>query len=113
MSTDVMKIATLKELRRINGRSIMSEYNQTVDLDKVEEDVRACGYDPDEVQFPSTFSMIHEHKHGLKTEPHMRVKFIGPMSIAKKIKVDFLLDMSTKDYNELETVKSIEPEGEA
>ena len=35
------------------------------------------------------------------------------MSIAKKIKVDFLLDMSTKDYNELETVESIEPEGEA
>jgi hypothetical protein len=61
-------------LKAINKRALRNNYNRAIEEDFVDSL-------PDEMKFPVTFCMVHEHAAGQPVAPHMRCRIMVGKSL--------------------------------
>jgi hypothetical protein len=68
------KYFTKELLRKVNNRAIANNYNRAVEPEFIEQL-------PDDLHFPVTLTLLHEHAAGKPVAPHMRCRIMTGQSI--------------------------------
>tara|TARA_R100001143_G_C3350209_1_gene129076 strand:+ start:171 stop:503 length:333 start_codon:yes stop_codon:yes gene_type:complete len=92
MEKPILYIDGVAELRRLNEAAEKAGYNRQLDFYWLMKAEKLA----DDTRFPISFHMVHEHKAGEKTDPHMRVVF-NYDDQGNTLQ----LDMSMKNFNSL------------
>lgn len=94
----IMDYATLMVA---NHTAIKKDYNRTINIVGFLAAVKSLGYDPKKVRFPVLPVMLHEYAGGKITDPHVRVKVVGPSNVEEDVMVQAYLDCPMEIYNKL------------
>jgi len=84
-----------------NHQAIKRDYNRTINIVSFLSAVKSLGYDPKKVRFPVLPVMLHEHAGGKLTDPHVRLKVIGPSDLDEDVMVRAYLDCPMEIFNTL------------
>ena len=93
------RIMDYKTLLKANSLAIENNYNRTINIVNFLKAVKSLGYDPKKVKFPVLPVILHEHAGGKLTEPHVRVKVIGPSNPDEDVMVQAYLDCPLEIFN--------------
>ena len=100
------KVASFKQLQNIIKKGRENEYNRQLDetklkpflikeLDKIHKEIN-------EVRFPMTALMIHEHAQGERVAPHIRASIYIPGTGKERT----IIDVDWNIWNKLEQVEA-------
>lgn len=93
------RIMDYKTLLKANSLAIEKNYNRSINIINFIGAVKSLGYDPKKVKFPVLPVMLHEHADGKLTDPHIRVKVIGPSDPDEDVMVKAYLDCPLEIFN--------------
>jgi len=95
------RVMTYKDIIEANKQAIKLDYNRTLNADNFFDTVEEFGYDPKTTLYPALPMTIHEHAHGKKVDPHVRVKIVGPLCPNDTLVVEAILDCPMDIYQKL------------
>lgn len=95
-----MKVVGTPELLSLSWDAAKRQYNRQLDSDRLEKNI-----DPDGVHILEMF-MIHEHKHGLKCEPHARCRVLIKVK-GKDEPVEAWLDIELGKFDKLMDMETV------
>ena len=82
-----------------NQQAIKRDYNRSINIVNFIGAVKSLGYEPKKVKFPVLPVMLHEQAGGKLTDPHVRVKVIGPSDPDEDVMVKAYLDCPLEIFN--------------
>jgi|TARA_B100000900_G_scaffold410307_1_gene427880 hypothetical protein len=100
------KVATFKQLQNIIKKGRENEYNRQLDETKLKpfliKELEKMHMDINEVKFPMTALMIHEHAQGEKVAPHIRASIYIPGTGQERT----IIDVDWNSWEKLDIVEA-------
>ena len=100
------KVASFKQLQKIIKKGRENEYNRQLDETKLKpfliKELDKLNMDINEVRFPMTALMIHEHAQGERVAPHIRASVYIPGTGKERT----IIDVDWNIWNKLEQVEA-------
>lgn len=100
------KVASFKQLQNIIKKGRENEYNRQLDETKLKpfliKELDKIHMDINEVRFPMTALMIHEHAQGERVAPHIRASIYIPGTGKERT----IIDVDWNIWNKLEQVEA-------
>lgn len=100
------KVASFKQLQKIIKKGRENEYNRQLDETKLKpfliKELDKLHMDINEVRFPMTALMIHEHAQGERVAPHIRASIYIPGTGKERT----IIDVDWNIWNKLEQVEA-------
>ena len=100
------KVASFKQLHKIIKKGWENEYNRQLDETKLKpfliKELDKLNMDIDEVRFPMTALMIHEHAQGERVAPHIRASVYIPGTGKERT----IIDVDWNIWNKLEQAEA-------
>ena len=100
------KVASFKQLQKIIKKGRENEYNRQLDETKLKpfliKELDKLNMDINEVRFPMTALMIHEHAQGERVAPHIRASVYIPGTGKERT----IIDVDWNIWNKLEQAEA-------
>ena len=100
------KVASFKQLQKIIKKGRENEYNRQLDETKLKpfliKELDKLNMDINEVRFPMTALMIHEHAQGERVAPHIRASIYIPGTGKERT----IIDVDWNIWNKLEQAEA-------